>query len=160
MGLPRSVLLRRISKELGDCSKYLGSNFTFDAKQVEFPIRIDMRMSNVVGYDAPDSLITEHDFSIYLTEEYGFRKPEVRWRSPIFHPNILSPEDGGYVCIRMLNEWTFDTSLLSFLKGVEALVSEPNPASPFGTETCMKAAEYFRNNTSKFDARVKYGEFK
>ena len=157
MGLPRQVLLRRISKELQDCSSYLGSDFRFDPDKAEFPIRIDMHMSNVIGYDAPDHIITEHDFAIILTEEYGFKKPEVRWKSMIFHPNILAPEDGGYVCIKMLNEWTFETSLLNFLKGVETLVSEPNPMNPFATDSCMAASEYFRNNGSKFKARIEYG---
>lgn len=157
MGLPRPVLMRRISKELRECGDYLGSDFDFDPEKAEFPIRIDMHMSNVIGYDAPGSIITEHDFVIILTEEYGFRKPEVRWRSPIFHPNILGPDEGGYVCIKMLNEWTFDTSLLNFLKGVETLVSEPNPDSPFGTERCLEAARYFSGNGSRFDARIEYG---
>ncbi|MBE6525152.1 MAG: hypothetical protein IJF47_06750 [Candidatus Methanomethylophilaceae archaeon] len=157
MGLPKPVLLRRISKELQDCTRYLGSDFSFDVERAEFPIKIDMHMSNVVGYDRPDHIITEHQFTIILTEEYGFKKPEVRWRSEIFHPNILGPKDGGYVCLKMLNDWSFETSLLSFLKSVESLVMEPNPSNPFGTDSCMAAADYFSNNKSKFNAKIEYG---
>lgn len=157
MGLPPQVLLRRISTELRDCGRYLGSDFKFDVEKAEFPIRIDMHMSKVVGYEAPDRPVTEHDFYIILTEEYGLQKPEVRWKSEIFHPNIMSPEDGGYVCTKMLDTWDFGTPLLTFLKGVEILVSNPNPMNPFGTGTCMEAAKYFSDDTPKFDAEIHYG---
>ncbi|MDD2533068.1 MAG: ubiquitin-conjugating enzyme E2, partial [Candidatus Methanomethylophilaceae archaeon] len=123
----------------------------------DFPIEIDVHVSNVIGYEAPGKMITDHEFLIIITEEYGEKKPEVRWRSRIFHPNIMGPEDGGYICIKLLNEWSFGTTLLSFIKGVEYLISDPNPRSPFGTDTCMEAAEYFRNNRSRIHASVSYG---
>lgn len=157
MGLPPHVLRRRISTELRVCGRYLGSNFDFDIERAEFPIRIDMHMSKVVGYESPGRPITEHDFYIILTEEYGIQRPEVRWKSPIFHPNIMMPEDGGYVCTRMLDAWEFGTPLLTFLKGVEVLVSNPNPANPFGTDSCMEAARYFADDSPKFDAEIHYG---
>ncbi len=157
MGLPPQVLKRRIATELRDCGKYLGSDFKFDSEKAEFPIRIDMHISKVVGYEAPGKATTEHDFYIILTEEYGMQKPEVRWKSGIFHPNIMAPEDGGYVCTKMLDTWDFGTPLLTFLKGVEILVSNPNPMSPFGTESCMEAAKYFSDDSPKFDAEIHYG---
>ncbi|MGN1044920.1 MAG: ubiquitin-conjugating enzyme E2 [Candidatus Methanomethylophilaceae archaeon] len=158
MGLPPQVLKRRIATELRDCSRYLGSDFEFDPEKVEFPIRIDMHLSKVVGYEAPDKPITEHDFYIILSSEYGLQRPEVRWKSKIFHPNIMDPSDGGYVCTKMLDKWDFSTPLLTFLKGVEILVSEPNPMNPFGTDSCMAAARYFADDTPRFDARIRYGD--
>ena len=157
MALPRPVLLRRIERELKDCFDYLGSEFEFDTERAEFPIQIDMHMSNVVGYADKDTIITEHDFSIVMTEDYGFRKPEVRWKSKIFHPNIMQPEDGGYVCTKMLNEWEFNTRLPAFLKSLCFLVSNPNPMSPFGTESCMEAAKFFAERDSSFVGKVQYG---
>lgn len=158
MSLPRAVLLKRLSNELRMCSEYLGTDFMFDPAEVrDFPIEIDVHVSNVIGYEAPGKMITDHEFLIIITEEYGEKKPEVRWRSRIFHPNIMGPEDGGYICIKLLNEWSFGTTLLSFIKGVEYLISDPNPRSPFGTDTCMEAAEYFRNNRSRIHASVSYG---
>ncbi len=157
MGLPKAVLLRRIDRELRDCREFLGSEFEFDPDKAEFPIRIDMHMSNVLAHSAPGQIVTEHDFFIVLTEDYGFKKPEVRWKSRIFHPNIMDPEDGGYVCTKMLNEWEFNTRLPAFLKSLCFLVSNPNPMSPFGTESCMAAAKYFADYDSKFVGRVEYG---
>ena len=158
MGLPPQVLKRRIATELRDCSRYLGSDFKFDPDKAEFPIRIDMHLSKVVGYEAPDRPITEHDFYIILSSEYGIQRPEVRWKSKIFHPNIMDPSDGGYVCTKMLDKWDFSTPLLTFLKGVEILVSEPNPMNPFGTNSCMEAARYFADDAPKFDAQIRYGD--
>ena len=157
MGLPKAVLLRRIDRELKDCEEYLGSEFEFDAEKAEFPIRIDMHMSNVMAHETADRIITEHDFYIVLTEDYGFKKPEVRWKTQIFHPNIMDPSDGGYVCTKMLNEWEFNTRLPAFLKSLSFLVSNPNPMSPFGTESCMEAARFFADHDSKFRGRVEYG---
>lgn len=156
MSLPKPVLLKRLSNELRMCSEYTGADFSFDPSSVRFPMEIDMRMSNVVAYSAPGEVATEHGFTIVITEEYGERKPEVRWKTPIFHPNIMSPEDGGYVCIKMLNEWSFGTTLLSFLKGIESLVAGPNPDSPFGTESCLAAAKYVKENPAGFSANVSH----
>ena len=157
MALPKAVLLRRIERELKDCTDYLGSEFEFDAERAEFPIRIDMHISNVLAHTSPDNISSEHDFYIVLTEDYGFKKPEVRWKSPIFHPNIMDPSDGGYVCTKMLNEWEFNTRLPAFLKSLTFLVSNPTPESPFGTESCMAAARYFSDYDSKFRGKVEYG---
>lgn len=159
MSLPRPILLKRLSNELRMCSDYLGTDFRFDPDEVgDFPIEIDVHISNVIGYAGPGEMITDHRFAIIITEEYGEKKPEVRWRSRIFHPNIMGPEDGGYICIKLLNEWSFGTTLLSFIKGVEYLISEPNTRSPFGTDACMAAAEYFDTKKSKFQASVSYGK--
>lgn len=157
MSLPREILLRRLSNELKECSEYLGTDFMFDPGKVErFPITIDVTLSNVLGYESKGKIVTEHGFTMMITEEYGQRKPEVRWRTQIFHPNIMDPKDGGYVCIKLLNEWSFGSKLLSFIKGVENLVSCPNYKSPFGTDSCMAAAEFFKSNMIKFEASVKY----
>lgn len=157
MALPKPVLLRRIDRELKDCAEYLGSEFEFDPDKAEFPIRIEMHMSNVLAHESADRIVSEHDFFIVLTEDYGFKKPEIRWKSKIFHPNIMDPADGGYVCTKMLNEWEFNTRLPGFLKSLCFLVSNPNPMSPFGTDSCMAAARFFADHDSKFRGRVEYG---
>jgi ubiquitin-protein ligase len=78
-----------------------------------------------------------------ISEDYPYQKPLVIWATPIFHPNIMVPEDGGFVCTKLLENWGFDSNLLLFIKGIEALLSNPNPTSPYGTESCTRAAELF-----------------
>lgn len=154
MSYPKEIIVRRLSNELKECSEYLGTEFDFDGSKMVFPLEIKMTLSNVLGYESADKVITDHRFKITITEDYGQAKPQVEWLSHIFHPNIMDPDDGGKVCLKLLNEWSYGTHLLSFLKSIETLVSEPNPYSAFGTESCIAAAEYFSNNKTKFNATI------
>ena len=160
MGLPREVLLRRINKELEVCSEYLNVDIPAITDDRPFPLEITMTLRNVPAYclDGDEVVhIKDHTMTVILDEEHGFKKPTIRWKTSIFHPNIMMPTDGGYVCLKILDKWEFGTRLISVVKGVEQLIMTPNPKNPFGTETCMKASEYFLNNESKFEVSVKYG---
>ncbi|MDD4245416.1 MAG: hypothetical protein PHI62_04525, partial [Candidatus Methanomethylophilaceae archaeon] len=67
MSLPRAILLKRLSNELRMCSEYLGTDFMFDPAEVrDFPIEIDVHVSNVIGYEAPGKMITDHEFLIII----------------------------------------------------------------------------------------------
>ena len=81
-----------------------------------------------------------------ITDEYPYEKPIVRWRTPLFHPNIMLPEDGGHVCTKLLDDWGFSSNLLSFIQGLESLLMNPNPNSPWGSKSCLAAAEHFNEN--------------
>jgi ubiquitin-protein ligase len=48
-----------------------------------------------------------------------------------------------------LDEWDFNSTLLTFFKGIESLLSNPNPANPYGTDSCTRAAEYFNKHPYK-----------
>lgn len=61
----------------------------------------------------------------------------------------MPPEDGGYVCTKLLENWGFNSTLLSFIRGVEWLLINPNPANPFGNDTCTRAAAYFNKRGYK-----------
>ncbi len=159
MSYPKEIVVRRLINELDECKEYLGKDFKVNPEDIDFPYKIDMHLSNVMAYSEKDKLTSDHDFSIIITEEYGQSKPEVRWRSKIFHPNIMMPEDGGLVCIKMLNEWTYGMRLKSFLCSISTLITEPNPSNPFGTKSCLEAAEFFKNNsTVKYDVKTAESE--
>jgi ubiquitin-conjugating enzyme E2 C len=87
-----------------------------------------------------------------ITEDYPYEKPIIKWQTEIFHPNIMLPDDGGYVCTRLLDDWSFSSNLLSFIKGVESLLVNPNPGNPYGSDSCTRAAEYF--NTHEYSPPV------
>jgi len=58
---------------------------------------------------APEPQISSyHQAELYLHRDYPRRPPQIVWRTPIFHPNILPPEQGGAVCI---GSWTPSESL-------------------------------------------------
>ena len=159
MGLPKHVLVKRINNELAQCSDYLKTEIAPIPGDSEFPVEIAVTVRNLPAYalDGNDAVhISDHSFLLILSEDYGYRKPEIRWQTPIFHPNIMTPDDGGYVCLRTADVWDFGSTLLSFVKSVEQLVMSPNPKSPFGTESCMRASKFYLENQSKFEVSVRY----
>ena len=161
MGLPREILMKRIANELETCSDYLNVEIPFDPKESKaFPLSVRINMVNVPGYVKKDSEIVpenNHSFLLILSEEYGFERPGAEWLTPIFHPNIMMPEDGGHVCLRTAKVWEFGSTLLSFIKSIEQLVMAPNPKNPFYTESCMGASEFLMNHESKFEVSISYG---
>ena len=76
----------------------------------------------------------------------------VLWQSEIFHPNLMLPEDGGSVCTKLLADWDFSNNLMGFIKGIEALLANPNPQSPWGTDSCTMAAQHF--NAEEYDPPI------
>ncbi|MDR0778235.1 MAG: hypothetical protein LBE48_02190 [Methanomassiliicoccaceae archaeon] len=160
MGLPRPILLKRLANELQRCSGYIGSNITFDPGIAEFPVEITVFMSNIPAYaKISDRIVTvkDHRYRLIINEEYPFEKPRAKWETPIFHPNIMPPEDGGYVCIKSLDVWSFGSTLLSFIKSIEHLVENPNAFNPFGMDSCMEASRFYLENEAKINASVSFG---
>lgn len=49
------------------------------------------------------SITTDHRLGIYLHVNYPRTPPRLQWLTDIFHPNILSPNQNGGVCI---GSWT------------------------------------------------------
>ncbi len=147
MSLPMNVLRSRLINELAMCRNNL--NYIIECSDeafTELPATLDIAMRNVPGPVLVRGEISdkrEHGLRIIITPEYPYEKPIVRWQTPIFHPNIMLPRDGGYVCTKLLDSWNFSSNLLGFIKGVESLLANPNPMSPYDTESCMLASEKF-----------------
>ena len=55
----------------------------------EFPdmYGVTLRIQGVKKFP-PLEYLSEHLFTIYLTEKYPVEKPVVKWHTPIYHPNI------------------------------------------------------------------------
>jgi ubiquitin-conjugating enzyme E2 C len=160
LGLPRPVLIRRLTNELQRCSGYIGSDISFDPEKAKFPMEITVNMTNVPAYAKIDGAVVpvkEHRYTVMINEEYPYEKPRARWETPIFHPNIMPPEDGGYVCIKLLDKWSFGSTLLSFIKAVEHLAMNPNALNPFGADICVEAARFHMDNETKINASVSFG---
>jgi len=151
MPLPREILISRLRNELAICQRCLRHPISMGEEAFDsFPIGIEISLVQIPGYEmvnGQEKKRYHHRFSMEITEEYPFKKPQVVWRTPIFHPNIMMPEDGGFLCNKLLDDWSFNSTLLMFVKGIEYLLLNPNSGSPFGTETCTAAAQYF--NTVK-----------
>ncbi|MEW5936276.1 MAG: ubiquitin-conjugating enzyme E2 [Candidatus Thermoplasmatota archaeon] len=148
MGLPRDILSARVRNEVNMCKAQLRHEISVsDSSFSRFPVEIDVTLLKSPGPVLRAGSVTHaytHKLKIIVTEHYPYEKPIVRWQSPIFHPNIMIPRDGGYVCTKLLDDWAFHSTLVTFIKGIETLLMNPNPGNPYGSESCMLAAEYFR----------------
>lgn len=158
MGLVRPVLIKRINNEIRGLNDHLGIRIPPVPDDVEFPISISIALKNSPARISEEEVGNNHTFSIIVSDEYPYERPRAKWMTPIFHPNIMMPDDGGYVCVKTLDNWSFGSSLLSFVKGVELLINDPNPANPYGTDSCIEAAKWCLKNKPRFEAEVSYGE--
>jgi ubiquitin-conjugating enzyme E2 C len=157
MGLVRPVLIKRLNNEILGLNDHLGIKIAAVPENAEFPIEISISLKNTPARISREDTGSEHRFSIIVSEEYPYERPRAKWMTQIFHPNIMMPADGGFVCVKTLDNWSFGSSLLSFVKGVEQLIADPNPMNPYGTESCMEAAKWYVQNKPKFEAKIRYG---
>jgi hypothetical protein len=147
MTLPMNILRSRLVNELAMCRYSL--DYPIECSDDDFselPVTLQVSMTGVPGPVLVSGKVedrTEHGMQIIITPEYPYEKPIVRWQTPIFHPNIMLPRDGGYVCTKLLDSWSFSSNLLGFIKGVESLLANPNPMNPYRSESCMLASETF-----------------
>ena len=150
MALPVDVLRIRLKNEVEMCQRELRHHISVsDATLSSFPMTINVTFLRVPGPCWEGNKVTHrmvHRMGLMISDQYPVEKPIVKWKTPIFHPNIMPPEDGGYVCTKLLENWDFGSTLLAFVKGVEWLLVNPNPRNPFGSDTCTRAAEYFNKN--------------
>lgn len=145
-GLPESVLLRRIRNDLNELEEESGFPHFEIPCTPEFPLAFEMELHGIPGYSASGTEITDHAFTLYVGKEYPYERPTIKWKTEIFHPNIMAPSEGGRVCVRALDVWDFDSGLLSFIRAVTDLVKNPNPYDPLGSPTCEEAAKWFLSN--------------
>jgi ubiquitin-protein ligase len=151
--LPIEILRSRLKNEIATCIRKLEHKFDVaNPDLTSFPIEINVKMIRCPGPIMKNEKITHqfnHKFKMEITEDYPYQKPIITWQSPIFHPNIMLPEDGGHVCSKLLDDWGFNSNLLAFIRGIESLLANPNPGNPFGTDSCTYAAYIFHQSPYK-----------
>jgi ubiquitin-conjugating enzyme E2 C len=158
--LPADLLQKRLRTELDLCRKEL-AKYAFDVSDptfCAFPVTIRVTMRGVPGPVMKDGRVTSsstHKFTMKITDEYPYHKPIVIWESAIFHPNIMTPEDGGFVCTKLLDEWSFNANLLLFIQGLETLLSNPNSDNAYISDSCVKAAKHFSHRPWRPPAIIK-----
>ncbi len=157
MPLPGPVLIKRINNEISSYNQQRGVDVPEVPTDASFPLEITINLKNQPAYATEERMIKNHTCTIIVSEDYPFRKPDARWKTPIYHPNIMNPEDGGYVCIKTLDTWEFNSTLTSFIKSLEYMVANPNPYNPFGTKSCIDSARFFSDNTAETDMTINYG---
>mmetsp|Transcript_6702 Transcript_6702/g.14685 ORF Transcript_6702/g.14685 Transcript_6702/m.14685 type:complete len:163 (+) Transcript_6702:156-644(+) len=75
----------------------------------------------------------EFDLVIRVGVEYPLVPPSIRFKSKIFHPNVLF--ESGEICLDILKkEWSPAWSLHSACRAIAALLSDPAPDSPLNCD--------------------------
>ena len=150
MPLPPDVLRSRLKNEIEACHRKLPHHLEVsDPYLNSFPVTVTVSLLRVPGPIWSGGRVTTryvHRMEMIITEEYPYERPIVKWQTPIFHPNIMRPDDGGYVCTKLLEKWDFKSNLATFIEAIEVLLANPNPESPFGSDSCTRAAQHFKDH--------------
>jgi ubiquitin-protein ligase len=145
--LPTDILRKRVQYELGMCQRKLPHEISVaDPDMAQFPVVVRIKLLRTPGPIMKAGKVGHlfnHKLKMFITDEYPYEKPLVHWLTPIFHPNIMEPNLEGHVCTKLLDDWNFNSTLLNFIQGLESLLLNPNPNSPWASESCQQAAKYF-----------------
>lgn len=143
MSLVLPLLVKRLRNDLSELEEDLGIPACEIPDTLVLPISIELNLTDVPALAGPDVPISEHRFSIIIGEDYPYERPKVRWMSEIFHPNIMSPSEGGVVCVMDMDHWDPSSTLSSLVKALIDLLKNPNPHDPLRSSTCESAARWF-----------------
>ena len=146
--LPRAMLVSRLRNEVENARRSTKHVIVVEDQEfAKFPVTVSITMRGAPGPVRRGKDVVQvdtHRLKLQITKDYPYQKPIVQWMSEIFHPNIMTYSEGGFVCTRFLDTWNFNSQLADFLRGLEVLLQKPNPDSPYATCTCNEAAAYFR----------------
>ena len=129
-------------RELEDRSEFIRIVRAEGDPPEKYVIRYSVKgVENITGSGSP--LYREHhDVSVYLHAEYPLKQPQLKWMTPIFHPNIHVT---GAVCI---GAWWAAKTLDELLLTLGDMVTYKNydPRDPMNS----KAASWALRNKNQF----------
>ena len=87
---------------------------------------------------------------IKLPSDYPNSRPEIRFKNPVFHPNVRFDKEndsmGGYhICIDYINKWNKENSILEALVSIYQLLIKPTPGSGYGNDATKLLNEVNNN---------------
>lgn len=83
--------------------------------------------------------------SFVFPDNYPFKHPEVKFVTPMYHPNIK--KDTGEICMDVFaSSWSPTQKVQDILQKLVSLLRNPSTSAPLESEICQE----FVNNYSKF----------
>ena len=81
---------------------------------------------------------------------YPFKHPEVKFITPMYHPNIK--KDTGEICIDVFaSSWSPTQKVADIIEKLASLLTSPSTSSPLESEICKE----FMNNPATYNKKVK-----
>ena len=151
--LPQDTWRRRIERDLDVLKEYprvavrevreTRSSKVSPSGEVstEYSVEFDMVLKAAAIIDQEGTLGYEHTLHFKLSRNYPYQMPLVKWKMPIWHPNV-SPSGG--VCIGALKteNWNESNDLKEVAVAIVNFLQSPNPNHPFNSE----AAKWYKEN--------------
>ena len=90
------------------------------------------------------------ELSFEFPPNYPFKHPEVKFVTPMYHPNIK--RDTGEICMDVFaSSWSPTQKVGDIIEKLASLLSSPSTSSPLESEICKE----FMNNPSAYNKKVK-----
>lgn len=87
------------------------------------------------------------EVEINITRKFPFDPPQVRWLTPIFHPNFIR----NRICVGIFGkDWTPTMNIAGVVEVIRNLMHFPNPRSPLNRD----AAKLLMKKPKKYRERV------
>ena len=131
----------RITKELKDITKDPPSNCSAGM------VSDDMFRWEATIIGPSDSPYSGGMFNldIHFPADYPFKPPKVKFKTPIYHPNI---NKNGSICLDVLNKnWSPALTISKLLLSISSLLTDPNPDDPLD----VQAANIYKENIEKYN---------
>lgn len=91
-----------------------------------------------------------YSISFVFPDNYPFKCPEVKFITPMFHPNIK--KETGEICLDIFtSSWTPTQKVQDILEKLISMLQSPSTSSPLEPEIC----QLYINNHSAFVKKVK-----
>ena len=88
--------------------------------------------------------------SFEFPANYPFKHPEVKFITPMYHPNIK--KDTGEICMDVFaSSWSPTQKVSDIIQKLSSLLASPQTSSPLESEICKE----FINNPSAYNKKVK-----
>jgi len=89
------------------------------------------------------------ELKINIPEEYPHKPPNIKFLTPMFHPNIYRD---GKICIDILQDkWSPVFDIRTILLSLQSLLTDPNIDSPANTE----ASNLYKNNKKEYNRKIR-----